>query len=397
MQILSISHMFLTPFDPLDISVFRQMQGLMGLGFHVRVLCPLPIVPRPLTHLRPHWKQLADVPATSKWDGIATWYPRYWAFPYALMLASAGRRMYRAISRTINNDLQDWRFELVHAHVGHPDGTAALHLSRAMDKPLIITLQATDLDITAHRNPRCRRVLHETLRRAARLIAPTPRLANQLLEQFGLEAVVVGYGVDPAEISPGSEELRAKYRNRRVILSVARLMPSKGIDLMIKALPALVTRWADVLYVVVGRGAEESRLKALVRELGMEKHVEFTGQLPHNRVMEYMSVCEAFVLPSWQETFGLVYVEAMAHGKPVVGVLGQGVDGIVTPGKTGLLVPPKDVGALVDAVGFLLDHPGDARTMGLEAKKLVLSEYTWEASATKLSVIYREVVSARCG
>ena len=393
MRVLSISHMFLTPLDPLDISVFRQMKELTEQGHDVRVLCPLPIVPFPLRHAKARWKLVASVPPNIDWDGVVTWYPRYWAFPQSLLLSSAGGRMYKGIRQCLGKELQNWRFEVVHAHMGHPDGNAGLRVSQAADKPLVVTIQATDLDITAHRNARCRKVLQHTLASARQIIAPTPRLAKQLQRDFGLEALVVGYGVDPEEICRDSERLRARYHGRKVLLSVSRLIKSKGIEFMVRALPQVIHRWKEVVYVIVGAGPERAHLQRLIRELKLNDHVELTGQLPHNHVMEYMSVCDVFVLPSWQETFGLVYVEAMAHGKPVIGVVGQGVDGIVTSGETGLLVPPRDVDALAEATIYLLAHPREARAMGEAARKLVLTEYTWEQSARKLVGVYKEVTA----
>lgn len=393
MKILSISHMFLTPFDPLDICVFRQMKELAAVGHDVRVLCPLQWVPFPLMHANSRWRGISSVPSRVDWHGITTYYPRYVVFPRAMFLPSAGRRMYRGVEGVMRGPLGGYDFDLIHAHMGHPDGHAGMLLSRESGKPLIVTLQATDLDITAHRDARCLKTLQRTFESADRVISPTPRLAKQLASSFGLEAVTIGYGLDPEEVHPENEELRAKYGDRRVILSVSRLLRSKGIEVMLQALGQIVKRWDDVMYVVVGAGPEGGRLVRLAHDLKLDGHVEFTGQLPHERAMEYMSVCEFFVLPSWQETFGLVYVEAMAHAKSVVAVQGQGVDGIVIHGETGLLSRPKDAGSLVEALAFLLSHPEEAAAMGERARSLVLADYTWQNCGRRTAMVYQEVMA----
>ena len=105
-----------------------------------------------------------------------------------------------------------------------------------------------------------------------------------------------------------------------------------------------------------------------------------------------MSVCDIFSLPSWRETLGLVYLEAMSHAKPIIGCLGQGVDGLIVNGETGLMVKQKDVESLVQAMDFLLDNPSKASEIGEQARKLVLENYTWEKTARKHIEIYSRLL-----
>jgi glycosyltransferase involved in cell wall biosynthesis len=99
--------------------------------------------------------------------------------------------------------------------------------------------------------------------------------------------------------------------------------------------------------------------------------------------MEYMSICNIFSLHSYQETLGLVYLEAMAHGKAVIGCVGQGVDGIIIDGETGLLTKPRDEKGLLCAVDLLLANHDKANEIGQRARKLVLKNYTWEGNARR--------------
>ncbi len=143
-----------------------------------------------------------------------------------------------------------------------------------------------------------------------------------------------------------------------------------------------------------GDGPQRQYLKNLVLNLGLEKNVKFIGHLSNENVMEYMSICDLFTLPSYQETLGLVYLEAMAHGKPVIGVKGQGIDGIVEHKRNGMLVEPKDIDSLVEGMEYLINHPQEARNMGERAKKLVLENYTWEKNAEKTIKIYKEALNS---
>jgi glycosyltransferase involved in cell wall biosynthesis len=96
------------------------------------------------------------------------------------------------------------------------------------------------------------------------------------------------------------------------------LINIKGIDYNIKAIQALSKKYPFLNYKIVGDGVEKDRLARLANDLKMNEHIEFLGRKTHQEVMKYMAECDIFSLPSWNEAFGVVYIEAMAHGKPVI-------------------------------------------------------------------------------
>jgi teichuronic acid biosynthesis glycosyltransferase TuaC len=373
----------------------KQFEAIRSQGCEMKVVSPVPWSPFPINRLTRKWDQYSRVPSQQTIESMQVFCPRYLEFPRGFFLSSSGVSMYHGIRNAVRSLYKEFPFVLIHAHMALPDGYAGMLLAQDCNKPLVVTFQATDLDITAKRNSRCARVLQQVFSTAKRVISPSPRLAQALGRAFGIESVMIGYGIDQNEacLRFTDNELQHRYDRRRLLLSVSRLMPSKGIDLNLMALKQLVHKYPDLVYLIVGEGLERQAVERLVRELNLTDRVEFIGQLPHNQVMEYISICDVFTLPSWQETFGLVYVEAMAHGKPVIGVQGQGVDGIVTHRETGMLVKPRDVGSLVEALDYLLSHPEEARMMGERARKLVLENYTWEKNAEKTIEVYKEVLN----
>ncbi len=395
MRVLHITHLYPKPYDPmLGIAIHNQVKWLGKLGCSQKVLSPIQWVPFPVEYLSNKWRSYCRVPLRSVIDGIDVYNSRYLAFPKALFFDSSGFRMYIGIRGAVREIWRDFRFDLIHAHMALPDGHAGILLSSQYRVPLVITVQGTDLDITAKRGKRCLSVLRKVLAHADKVIAPTPRLAGILSTEFNIDPEVIGYGIDEGEVFTGVSELSSIYKDKRIVLSVSRLIKTKGIDLQIYAVLKLIRKYENILYLIVGDGPERARLESLASELGIEEHIEFVGALSHGKAMEYMSICDVFSLPSYQETFGLVYVEAMAHGKPIVGVKGQGIDGVISPGSTGLLAQPRDVDSLVDALDFLLSHPEKAQTMGERAQKLVLENYTWEKNAERTIEVYKEVLNA---
>jgi len=396
MKVLEISHLYPVPYDPLfGIAMHKQIKTLKNKGCEVLVISPISWTPFPIKYMSNKWRLYSEAPIHKIIEDIEIFYPRYLVFPKAYFLASSGIRMYYSIKKLVKKLWPIFTFDIIHAHMALPDGYAAMLLSHDYNKPLVITFQATDLDITANRNDKCLQSLQKVFFAADKVISPSPRLSRKFSERFKRVPDIVGYGIDSRDVFYGDSNLSVKYKNYRVLLSVSRLIPTKGIDLNLHALKNIISKYDNLLYLIVGDGPFLGDLKTLTSNLGLDKYVKFIGQQSHNHVMEYMSICEIFTMPSWQETFGLVYAEAMAHGKPIIGCRGQGVDGIVTHGKTGLLVKPKDVDSLVEAVDFLLSHSNEAQEIGRRARDLVLEKYTWERSAEKLVEVYKDILKRR--
>lgn len=394
MRVLHITHLYCRPYDHLcGMAMHKQVVALRGKGCEQKVISPSAFVPFPLKHLSRKWKAYSQVPSRDVLDGIEVHYPRTLVFPKAFFPVSSGVRMYWGIRRLVRAIEPEFRFDLIHAHMGLPDGYAGMLVSMQYRKPLVVTVQATDLHTATNRNRRCLSALQKVFSYARQVISPSPQLAKALVSRFAVEPVVIGYGIDRSEVFTTESEQLSAYGGRRILLSVSRLVSTKGIELNIRAIRRLVDKYENLLYLVVGDGPERSALEQLTRDLKVTKHVRFIGQVPHEQAMEYISVCEVFAMPSWRETFGLVYLEAMAHGKPVIAVQGQGIDGTIIHGETGLLVKPRDVDSLVEALDFLLSRPEKARDMGERARQVVLENYTWEKSAEKAIEIYKEVLN----
>ncbi len=394
-RVLHITHLYPKPYDPmLGITMHSQVKTLQEFGWLSKVIAPVPWSPFPINRFSQKWEAYSKVPKYDVIDGIEVYYPRYLAFPKAWFFSVLARFMYFGILPVARKIADCFPFDLIHAHMALPDGFAGMLLRQLFKTPFVVTYQATDLDITLQRSTSCAKLLRKVFKSADAIISPSPRLTQDFESLFCFEPITVPYGIyvhDVVATPPPS--LVTKYQNKRVLLSVSRLLPTKGIDLTLRAFSYLVQKYDNLLYVIVGDGTELVHLVKMVEDLNLKQYVKFVGGVPHQQAMEYMAVAEIFALPSWQETFGLVYIEAMAHGKPIVAVKGQGVDGIVSHGETGLLVKPRDVKTLTKAIDFLLSHPEEARAIGERARKLVLENYTWEKNAEKTIKVYKEVLN----
>jgi rhamnosyl/mannosyltransferase len=241
--------------------------------------------------------------------------------------------------------------------------------------------------------------LRRVLARAARIVVSSPRLAEHAaeLQPFRGKCVVVPFGIDrgrlqatPA-VAARAGALRAAEPGPR-ILFVGRLVPYKGVDVLLRAMPHVgATAW------VVGDGPLRAALEAEAARLQVAGRVQFLGPLPDAEVVARLHACDLFVLPSvtHAETFGMVQIEAMACGKPVVSTnVRSGVPWVNRDGETGLVVEPGDAGALATALNRLVADASLRARMGEAGRLRVEREFTLEAMAAGTAAIYRDVLSA---
>jgi phosphatidylinositol alpha-1,6-mannosyltransferase len=180
-------------------------------------------------------------------------------------------------------------------------------------------------------------------------------------------------------------------QGKRVILHVGYLIPRKGADKLLEALPQVLCSYPDAYLVIIGEGPYKEELKDLVKRLGLESAVSFVGNIPHEQISEYFASCEIFVMISREtpetkdiEGFGIVYLEAGLFGKPVIGSHSGGVTDAVLDRKTGFLVDPLNVKEISETMILLLQDTVLAKRLGEEGRNRVLSQFTTSAVAQKV-------------
>ncbi|MGY4706903.1 glycosyltransferase family 4 protein [Candidatus Bipolaricaulota sp. J31] len=169
---------------------------------------------------------------------------------------------------------------------------------------------------------------------------------------FVLPCAVSGETFVPAE---KSKHLLQKYRLHgcKILLTIARMDANeryKGYDKVIMALPKVLKHIPNAKYVLVGTGTDVPRIKSLVKKLNLEDHVIFTGFVPNEEIVDHYNLCDVFVMPSKGEGFGIVFLEALACGKPVIAGNKDGSRDALLDGDLGLLVDPDNVDEIAEAI-----------------------------------------------
>lgn len=299
-----------------------------------------------------------------------------------------------AVAPTLPLWLARARADVIVLHEPNPMALLAYFLARP-PAPLIVWYHSD-----AVRPPRLYRLFYQplltfALRRAARIVAASPPMRDvPALAAHRERCVVIPYGLEPERYRPAAvvaeqaAALRAQ-RTRPLLLFVGRLVPYKGIDVLLRALPGL-----DADLVIVGDGRDRPSVQSTIAELGLGDRVRLTGDVSDETRLAWLHASDVLVLPSTtrQEAFGLAQLEAMLCGRPVVSTdLPTGVPWVNVHGQTGLVVPPGDVVALRDALAHLLAD-GELRTaLGRAAYARARAVFAADRMCAAAMALYREV------
>ncbi len=213
---------------------------------------------------------------------------------------------------------------------------------------------------------------------------------------------IVGSGIDGHLFGPNVSDRDVRRRHALgdapVICCVSRLVPRKGQDMLIRALPRVARAVRDVRLLIVGIGHYEGSLRRLARANGVGDRVIFAGGAPYADLPAYFRAGDVFAMPCRARWFGLdvealgaVFLQASAVGRPIVVGRSGGAPEAVRDGETGLLVDPTSPDAIADALVALLNDPARAAAMGAAGARWMLDEWTWDAQSTRV----RELLLAK--
>jgi D-inositol-3-phosphate glycosyltransferase len=245
-----------------------------------------------------------------------------------------------------------------------------------------------------------RRLVH----RLDRIIVATEHervLLRQLYRVPPQRISVVPLGVDLDRFQPGDREaarVAAGFApDERVVLAIGRIEPLKGLDILIRALGDMSDRTGVVLAIIGGDDRAEpevARLRAIAHEAGVADAVRFLGARPHEDLPAYYNAADVVVIPSFYESFGLVAVEAMASGVPVVASRVGGLASTVVDGRTGYLVPWRCPEPFAEKIELLLRNEPLRRSLGAAARERMRG-YSWDAVTEGVAAVYADLTEER--
>jgi teichuronic acid biosynthesis glycosyltransferase TuaC len=339
------------------------------------------------------WKHLAVQRQIIERDSLRTVFSHYLHVPHRFQKNLCVYSMAHQAIRLVRK--HGWEFDIVHGQSIYPTALAARLVARHFQVPFVVTLRDDLSHLSYWYEHRGGKDLFESMfASVSAIFVHGPSLLRDLPKFIPSGAhpniLMAPNGVDVEGIQAILNSLGPRpQRHWGNIVSVGNLYRFKGIHENLKALKLINERGLKAWrYTVVGDGPYREELGTLTKELGLEQQVTFVGRVSYPEAIRCIRDADMFSLPSWAEPFGNVYAEAAVCCRPSIGCKGFGGEITIRDGETGLLVPPKDVTALAEAMVFLISHPEQARKMGQAARDHI-REFTWDRTAE----LYRQTIS----
>jgi glycosyltransferase involved in cell wall biosynthesis len=335
----------------------------------------------------------ATLPAQEVIDGITV---RRFDFPMPaakpgplLSLLPNSARAFVALSQAV----KEFRPDLLHVQCFSANGIYATALSARYRIPLVVTLQGEtvmdDADIY-DKSAALRLGLRTALRRAQAVTGCSQFVIDDAVARFGLPAGKGRVVYNGVEVAGDDEPTPLDLPFRRFVVALGRVVPKKGFDLLLEAFAKAGSEHPEVGLVIGGTGRSLDSLVEQARALGVEDRVVFPGRLDRGAVAWAMSNAEVFCLPSRVEPFGIVVIEALRAGRPVVVSSRGGAPEIVRHEREGLVADPFDTGAYGAAISRLLgDHELAARLSAAGRRRV--DDFSWSNIADQYRALYREL------
>lgn len=288
--------------------------------------------------------------------------------------------------------LQADRFDVYHAHFGQV-GEAARPAINAINSPFAVSFYGHDISEVVNRDPDA---YYRLFQSADAVFA----LSNEMQDRL-CDVGCPGWKVHKQPLMVDVDEYPFRERIPPIdgpleILTVARLVEKKGICYAVKALGRVNTD-RDIRFRIIGDGPQRESIKESVSAHGLEENVEFLGFRDHEEVKEWLYRSHLLVLPSVTAEDGnregtpTILLEGQAAGLPVVSTRHAGIPEIVSDGRSGLLVPERDVVSLTEALQTLLDHPERWVEMGKAGRRFVEDRHSPAALVENLERVYKEI------
>ncbi|MGH9563694.1 MAG: glycosyltransferase, partial [Terracidiphilus sp.] len=262
-------------------------------------------------------------------------------------------------------------------------------------------------DVTLTERYAHQRMIRNRIYREADTVVAACEFARQSLLKIGIpeeRILKITPGVDWQRFAPRprSEELVRQFglEDRRVLMTVARLTPRKGHATVLRALARILRQVPDAVYVIAGTGVERQRLESLAGELGIAHAVRFAGYVPEEDLAAFYNLCDVFVMMNQEtdgdvEGFGMVFLEASAAGKAVIGGLSGGTGDSVKQGETGFLIDPNNIEGLGESLLSLLLNSELRKKLGAAGLARARAEFDWNSRAARLRELSHEIVDRK--
>jgi glycosyltransferase involved in cell wall biosynthesis len=387
----------------LGIFIHNQVKSLIKQGSEVVVVSPIPWVPEWLGSYRSKWNGYRNIPREAYYDDVKIFHPRYfrtpggkWVYPWeGFSMYMGGKSLADSLHRKL-------KFDLIHAHRIIPDGYAAVLLGKKLNIPVMCSARGGETYLLPFVNRLCYLSFKKVLNTCDRIITVSEALRDVVANNGFKHTVDVIYNGCNVDTFHYIDKIMARKKltlplDRKIFLFVGHIITSKGILELIKAFHHLKKEQSSTFLIMIGYGDAVVKIEKEIKIRNLTESVLLPGYIPQNKLHLWINASDIFVLPSYQEGLPNVVLEAMACRKPVIATRVGGIPEVVFDGVTGILVEPRNLFQLAQAMETRLQNEDLCIKLGVEAERLIHENFTWEKSAKKLIEVYRNLLENRNG
>jgi glycosyltransferase involved in cell wall biosynthesis len=363
------------------------------MNHEVTVVSPVPFVPPGIPKENPwyHYKRVKKHYVTL---GIKIYHPRFISIPKRYFFYLRGELMYFTALNFYKKLLNSESFDIIHCHVALPDGIIGAYLSHKFKIPYGITIHGADIYESIPENYLNYYKIKKVIESASFIGVVSHKLHDLIIKKninppSGMTEVIYNGLKMPEKEFPITLEKNAKQSIK--ILSVCHMIRRKGIDYVLRALGILKNKFDNLQYYIIGDGPDLDYFKKIAQEVGVQDNTHFIGAKENAVVFSYIKLCDIFVLPSWNESFGIVFIEAMSQCMLTVGSVGEGISEIIEDGLNGFLVKSKNLEDLVNKMDYLIANFEHLHQVRQNACSTVRDNFSWEMNVNKYVKLYSRI------
>jgi glycosyltransferase involved in cell wall biosynthesis len=403
LRVLMLTDYFPKPTLPMmGVWALEQARSLVAAGAQVLVVSPTSWIPPLLGRFRSA-QAFAQCPAEHVWDGgVGVKYPRWFFYSVGPIErlwhgrpGMACRLGWWTIRGRLGREIERWRPDVVFVHHTVPCGTLAVRLKKKYGLPYVVQDHDFGSIESCEQHPGRRRAFERVAAGAWAMAGVSNRMCNALAKIApGVRTVSLYNGTrrlgQQVRQTPRPSELEGKV----VVFSAAIFYARKGIPVMIEAFASVADKFPNAVLRIGGEGHERPAIEAAMAKANLGDRIKLLGSLDHQRVLQEMVWSDVFMLVGWEEPCGVVYLEAMSAGKPVICCSDCGLCDVLEDGVQGRTVSPKDVRAAAAALEELLADKELRLRMGRAAGELFERRLTSEATARVRMELLRDAAKA---
>ena len=296
--------------------------------------------------------------------------------------------------------IENENIDIIHMHYFRNTSILGYLAKKKFKIPVVIELMGDDIYDPVYPVPEnlWRYYYPKILNNCDVITAVSNFVGNVIYEKTGIKAEIIPYGVDTNIFKPFDAQIdyiQEKYnlsKKDKIVIAVQRLEPRKKVQVLLYAAKKVIDEVSNVKFLIIGDGPDRDNLERLTKKLGISRNIIFTGVIPDKELIKCYSLADIFSIHTLHEGLGIVFLEAMAMGLPIVTTYAHGNEDIIENGKNGFMVEPNNPDKLAEKIIYLLNNEEIRRKIGKLNRKEAVEKYDWKNIARRVQNIYEMVL-----